>query len=122
MQPKTKRTLLHDLCLFLALLLLALAGFGVWTLTRSRGEMVVVTVNGERWATYPLAEDREVFIPAFEGTGEGNLLVIRDGEVRIASADCRDQICVRHAPIGHVDDAIVCLPHRVVITVEEGGK
>ena len=105
---KTKKTLRNDLLLLLGLLLLALLSYALYMLLRDTGD-----------AEYSLSEARTVTLPSYDGAGE-NLLVIENGAAYVASADCPDGICVAHAPISLVGDAIVCLPHRVVITVEEG--
>ena len=116
---KTKKTLRNDLLLLWGLLLLALLSYALYMLLRDTGDVVTVTVNGEVYAEYSLSEARTVTLPSYDGAGE-NLLVIENGAAYVASADCPDGICVAHAPISLVGDAIVCLPHRVVITVEEG--
>lgn len=46
-----------------------------------------------------------------------NLLCITDGEVRMESADCRDQICVHHKPISGNRENIICLPHKLVAEI-----
>jgi hypothetical protein len=33
------------------------------------------------------------------------------------AADCRDQICVHHIPISGSGESIICLPHKLVVTV-----
>ena len=114
-----KKTLRNDLLLILGILLAALLAYTLYMLLRDPGEIVTVTVNGEAYAEYSLSEARTVTLPSYDGAGE-NLLVIENGAAHVASADCPDGICVAHAPISLVGDAIVCLPHRVVITVEEG--
>ncbi len=82
------------------------------------GEWVVVTVSGERYAVLPLDEDREITIPGENGLD--NLLVIRDGYADIAEADCPDKICVHQRKIHYKGETIVCLPNRVVISIEGG--
>ncbi len=76
-----------------------------------------VTVDGETWGSYSLAEDREVEIRTEKGV---NRLVIRDGEAYVEFADCPDGICADHKPISRTKESIVCLPHGVVITVRGG--
>lgn len=45
-----------------------------------------------------------------------NLLCITaDGQVRMESADCKDQICVHHKPISGNHESIICLPHKLVV-------
>lgn len=74
--------------------------------------MLVIRVDGELFGTYPLDEDAEIRI------GEGNTCRIRDGQAEMIHADCPDKVCVRSAPIGASGGSIVCLPHRVSLTIE----
>lgn len=46
-----------------------------------------------------------------------NLLCISAGEVWMEAADCRDQICVRHKPVSHSLESIICLPHRLSVEI-----
>ena len=107
-----------DVLLIAAIELAALCA-GAWLLFRRPGNTVTVTVDGKPVASYPLSEEREVRLEGFGG-GE-NLLVIRDGTACIAEADCKDRLCARHAPVSRVGDVIVCLPHRLTVTVEGAG-
>ena len=50
------------------------------------------------------------------------MLVIKDGKADITEADCPDKLCVHQAPISREGEALVCLPHRVVVTVRGEGK
>ena len=43
--------------------------------------------------------------------------MIRDGYASVEYADCPDGICAAHKPISRSGESIVCLPHKVVITV-----
>ncbi len=45
-------------------------------------------------------------------------LVIANGQADVTEADCPDHICVKHRPISRAGESIVCLPNRVVVTVE----
>ena len=81
------------------------------------GATVRVTVDDTLFATYPLSVDTEADVVTSYGH---NHLVIRDGAVWVDDADCPQQICVHHRAISHSGDVIVCLPHRVVVTVEGG--
>jgi hypothetical protein len=46
-----------------------------------------------------------------------NLVVADNGRVRVAEADCPDQVCVRTGWVSVAPQQIVCLPYRVVIKV-----
>lgn len=49
-----------------------------------------------------------------------NLFSVTEGIVAMESADCRDQICVRHKPISASGESVICLPHRLVIEISGG--
>ena len=66
---------------------------------------------------YPLSEDRTVRI---ESPGGYNLLTIAGGAAAVTEADCGDHTCVRTGEIRLDGQSIICLPHKVVITVEGG--
>ena len=75
---------------------------------------VPVTVDGEIFGTYSLAEDQTVDI---DGT---NRLVIENGTAEMEWADCPDQICVNHRAVSREGESIICLPNQVVISVTDG--
>ena len=104
--------------LFIAVLLLivALAGAAFFFL-RGEGDSVTVSVDGKHYGTYPLRTALTLSIRTGEGDTQENLLVIRDGHAYVESATCPDGICAAHKPISREGESIVCLPHRVVITV-----
>lgn len=51
-----------------------------------------------------------------------NVIEINDGKVRIADADCPDKICVKDGTISKPGEVLVCLPHKVVITIKGENK
>lgn len=118
-----KRKIRNDLILIGGLLIvLVIAGLMFWLL-RGDGDAVVVEVDGKPYGTYPLAVDRTVEIRTGDGGKDVNVLVIKDGKAYVESANCRDGICAAHKPISKQGESIVCLPHKVVITVKlsQGG-
>ena len=104
-----------DIILIILVLFLAGAAFGWQRLQEEPGRFAVVKTEGMETARYPLSEEREERI---EGTEGYNILVIRDGEASVKEADCPDRICVRERAICHVGETIVCLPHRLVVSIE----
>ncbi len=51
-----------------------------------------------------------------------NTIRVEPGRIRVLEADCRDEVCVK---TGWTEDhaaPIVCLPHRLVIRIEETAK
>ena len=99
-----------------AVLLIALVSALVVFFTRDNGTWCAVSVDGKTLAAFPLSKDTEYVIPIDNGN---NTLTITDGKASISFADCPDKICVAHKPISYDGESIVCLPHKVVVSVSE---
>ena len=107
-----------DILLGCAVLILAAAGLIYMNLGgKKSGGTLTVTVAGEIYDTYDLAENQEI---SLDMDGGHNQFQIKDGVVSMMEADCPDQYCVKHAPIDKVNETIVCLPHKVVLEITEG--
>ena len=105
----------QDIILIASLLLIAVAvGLGFYSFAKN-GEKAVVTLDGTVILEQPLQEDCRM--PIRSENGE-NVLQIENGKVRIAEADCRDQICVNHKEISKTGESIVCLPHGLVVEIK----
>ena len=107
----------NDLVLIVIILVSALL---LWVIFRpngsGEGKVAVVTVDGQEYASLPLEEDSELLIKGRDG--HTNLLVIKDGQAYVAEADCSNQVCVDTGKIKEEGELIVCLPHKVVVTIE----
>ena len=68
-----------------------------------------------------LDEDTDITVSTDNGI---NSVHVSDGMISVISADCPDQICVDHAHIMYEGETIVCLPHRLIITIisKEGSE
>lgn len=73
---------------------------------------------------YTEEEDAEIVqsedVPEIPRDRSYNLFSVTEGIVAMESADCRDQICVRHKPISAAGESVICLPHRLVIEISGG--
>ena len=112
----------NDLIFIAAVLALVAIGAAALFFLRGEGSTVQVEVNGTVTGTYSLSVDREVEILTGENGEERNLLVIKDGKATVTAATCPDGICTSHKPISREGESIVCLPHKVVVTVIGGEK
>ena len=110
-----KKTLVRDICLILALVLVGLCLLFVMRSPSDSGAFAVVEVDGVVVASYPLSEDG-----VFVLNGGTNTIEINDGRVRVVESDCPNQQCVRQLWIDRRNQSIVCLPNRVVITITGG--
>ena len=76
------------------------------------GEAVLEITSGSSvYGVYPLNEDREISIE------DKNTVIIKDGQVFMAEADCPDKLCVNSKPISSRGQSIVCLPNRIVLKI-----
>ena len=107
----------HDMIILAAVILLALCSLLLFRLLNRESPAIArVAVDGNIIAEYPLNSDRTFTV---NGIASGTVeVVISDGTVDVISASCPDKICVKHAPISRTGESIVCLPSRVVISVE----
>ncbi len=105
----------NDIILVVILAVSALLVWLCFSLFSREGSWVVVTVNGEETARYPLSEHREVRL---ESDGGYNVLVIKDGEADVIEASCPDGLCVDFRPISKDGETIVCLPNKTVVSIE----
>ena len=109
--------------IFIAILLAVVSLVGLaFFIFRDEGDTVTVTVDGAVYAEYSLAENIRLDIRTGDGDSESNVLIIKDGVAYVESATCPDGICASHKPISREGESIVCLPHRVVITVHTSDK
>ena len=107
----------NDVILIAALTLLGGALAVFLYATRQDGGYVTIQVDGETVMELPLSEDARVVLG--EG-GHTNTLVIRNGTAQVVEADCPDQVCVRQGAVRYEGESIVCLPHKLVVSVEGG--
>lgn len=80
------------------------------------GAQVCIYQNGELLERHPLREDGEYRIET--GDGEYNVVSIRDGQVSVSEASCKNQLCVRMGAIHSSAVPIVCLPNQLVVQIE----
>ena len=107
------------IAVLLAAALLTAVGMRIWQMNNTRdAAKVVVTIDGRVYGTYPLSEDRTERIELPDGSY--NILTISDGYADVTEASCPDQICVKHNHIKYSKESVVCLPNKVVVTVEGG--
>ena len=110
----------NDILLATGILLLAAICFLIFSFSMKEGKYALVTVDGEQVYKHSLNEDDEtVILGANSSSGEQNVLAIKDGKAFVKSANCPDKICVSHRKISKTGETIVCLPHKVVVSVVE---
>ena len=93
--------------------------FGIYWLA-GRGESVDaagrVLIHGAVGVieTASLREDRRIDLSAH---GISMVVEVRDGQVRVRSSSCKQQVCVRKGWTAQVHDPIICIPNKVTVEV-----
>ncbi|MDO4291675.1 MAG: NusG domain II-containing protein [Eubacteriales bacterium] len=77
----------------------------------------VIEQDGKELMRLSLAQERTERINGVLGE---NIVQVADGSVSVTWADCPDQLCVRQGRISSAGQSIVCLPHRLVIYLDDG--
>ena len=112
-----KRKFRNDGILAAVIIIIAVAVLLLMNLTKVEGNSVVVKIDGVEAQRYSLEENIEFEIKTGENDEDYNVVVIEDGKVSVAEANCPDGICEDYRPISYVGRTIVCLPHKVVIEI-----
>lgn len=79
------------------------------------GTRAVITVDGDVVKELPLDTDTTYTVQTQAGY---NIVTIQDGYADVTDADCRDSVCVESKHISKTGETIVCLPHKMVVSIE----
>ena len=105
----------NDILLIIVVIFLSVCALiGYRLFYHQSGSFVQVTVDGKVYKELPLDEDNVILI---EGKGGTNKLSIHNGYADMTDADCPDKLCVKQKKIHYNGESLICLPHKVVVTV-----
>ena len=107
----------NDIFLFVCIIAFSLISLAIYKIYFNKsGKFVNVKVDGKVTASYPIDVDKTITIKGVNG-GK-NILKISDGKAQITEANCPDKICVKNHSIQYEGESIVCLPHKVVVFID----
>ncbi len=111
---KTKTWILCFLALFVLLLCAA------WLLMRQKtGHIANIYQDGQCICSIDLSDVTESYsFSITDSHGHENLVEVEPGRIRIAEANCPDQVCVDTGWISNGLRPIVCLPAKLSIQME----
>lgn len=108
----------NTLILLAVLGILILTGFAVNKLYfGKKGAKAIIQQNGKIIAELPLS--RDTTLETDDTFGGTNTIVVKDGKVAVTEANCPDLVCVYTNAASHTGEVIACLPHGLIITVQE---
>lgn len=98
-------------------------GFGIYFLLmqnsiKKGATKVLVSKDGAQLSAFLLDADNRIDLKQF---GVNMVLEVKDGRVRVASSDCKQQLCVHHGWIEQPREAIFCLPHHITVELSGDG-
>ena len=93
----------------------------VWLIQKSRvpegTAMARIELSGKVIREIDLSAVAEPFEFTVEAENGSNTVRVEKGRIAVTEADCPDKVCVKTGYIENRAMPIVCLPHRLVITV-----
>ena len=81
------------------------------------GNVARVTVDGELVGEYPLSLDATYTL-----NGGTNVLTIEDGKAYISYSTCAGHDCENWGKVQYVNQSIICLPNKIIITIVSNGS
>ena len=108
----------------LFLLLAAVAASAAFILLRdgkTDAPVVRISWDGVLLEEFDLNQVDEPYTYTFEHGSKTNTVTLEQGRVCMSEANCPDQICVNQGWISDGTVPIVCLPHRLIVEIVDGG-
>lgn len=101
--------------LFCALAIISIVVIFIMCSTESVGKTAKIFSDNKLVRTINLEKDDVLKV---ENSSGYNIIRIKDGKISVIESDCKNQICVNHGEIDNNLLPIVCVPHGLVIRVE----
>ncbi len=101
-----------------AIVVVALVAYAATSVLGGGGDArtaVIQDADGETH-TMSLACDGTLTVNSSAGM---NMIEVHAGKVRVIEADCPNQDCVEQGWVSEVGQQIICLPHKLVVTVTD---
>ncbi|WP_152394989.1 NusG domain II-containing protein [Paenibacillus guangzhouensis] len=109
--------MLIGIVLLCAIIFIIIKAFPNEVSDESHSKIAKITVDGKIFRTVELtAEPQEIKVETEDG--HYNLLKVHDHGIEMIDADCPDKVCLTFGFITNPSQTIVCLPHRVLVEIE----
>ncbi|MDA9462810.1 hypothetical protein B835_2772 [Enterococcus mundtii 3F] len=82
----------------------------------------IVKIDGKEVERFPLDEISSKMVTYHPSDTQYNIVEIQEGKIRVKEDNSPDQIAVRTGWISEPGQTSICLPHRLVITIEQEGQ
>lgn len=81
-----------------------------------------IKVDGKLYDTIPLSTNKGEKKLNIKNSAGNNSILIRNNTIKVISADCKDDLCVKQGEISKVGESIICLPHKLIIEIKGDEK
>ena len=124
MKQSTQRTLggPNGILLLLLVATVVLCALFLWwqKSTQKEGAVAKVWLDGQVVMTFSLQDYEEsTLVDLEETTGKHAKVELKDHQIRFTQVQCPDHICEGYGFLSQVGQTAVCMPNRLVITIEE---
>lgn len=99
--------------------LLALS-FIPWLFLPAKAAVAILKVDGQVQRKFDLTKQQHYTYRYQAPDGDINVIEIQNQRIRIKAASCPDQRCVQQGWISQPGETIICLPHKLVLTIPGG--
>lgn len=114
-----------DIVIIILLFILSFTPNIIFSKTISNSNKLVyasIKIDGKLYDNIPLSTNKgEKKLNIKTPTGNNSIL-IRDNIIKVISADCKDDLCVKQGEIYKVGESIICLPHKLIIEIKGDEK
>ena len=116
---KDKKTII----IILVLLLLCILGAVSFLLLRNlpSGSVAVISIDGEEYERVDLGKVQEPYDIEIRTKFGSNTVHVEPGAISVTAASCPDKVCVHQGRLSGGGIPIVCMPNRLVISIEGSG-
>lgn len=102
----------------LALMLVAsIVAVLVLQASRNNASIAIIYVDGEKYTEINLEASEDMTLTITASNGSHNTIEIKNHNIRMQSAECKNNLCVNQGWAKDTLLPIVCLPNNVVITI-----
>ena len=99
----------------LILLLIGASLFSIPYLHGAQPSTLIIYKDNNKYAQYPLNENREITVNGHQGP---MIIEILNGRTRIVSSSCPKQICVNYGYINKSFQQLICVPNHILIEIQ----
>ena len=118
---KFKKFTFSDVLIIIFVLCISVLLFSV-ALDGNNPYRCVIEIDGAEYAVYNMAELGEEKIIEIDNEFGKNTIVLDRYGAKITHSDCPDASEVKSGKITESGQSLICLPHRLIVKLEGGGK